>query len=903
MDGVDDGADNCAFRPNPAQEDEDADGVGDGCDNCPGIANADQANVGEINASAEQDLVGDVCDPRPSEAGDSIVLFDGFNGTLDGWTPGPDEATWAVTDGVLQQTSGAAMARRFFRDDLNGSAWAVEVRLRMGTSHVTSGTQPPQMGVMVGVNAANGTGAACMIQAPELIGDAAPSNLSIRTIAAAGGTAQIVVQQPLASAPLQENRWYTLTGVMDGPAVRCTVDGVTVSGMIPTPAGLSSGLRVYGAVTDYAFVTIYELGSTPQPPVSSSSSSMMGISSSAPRSSSVMGVSSSAAAPSSSAAAPSSSAAAPSSSAPAPSSSRAASSSAGNSSSAMPAGNPFGQVDGSQVAYAVGSTPATYGMHVYLPNGYSTDTSRRWPLVVFLHGAGEQVSEGASLNAVKRNGPPKLIDQGTDYDAVVVSPQSVNWWNSGSLNTFVDWLYATYRLDADRFYLTGLSMGGGGTADYAKAYPTRPAAIVPVCPATNGNNAEPLFGLPAWYFHAFGDGTVGFGGSTVAILNRTYSHSGEDFLDEYRAGGGSGSAGVNRHVIGAVTVSATGVTTDWQWQDGTASTSTTQRLKATVYPDSSHNSWDRAYNTAEMWTWLFAQTRRPVNGLNLTAMAVTPNGLHRNVTTEIQLRATATDSDGTITGVFADLDGSGSGHNQPLMAQGSNLYQRVFTPPLNQSLGRKRLFVMAADNQNNLIMRTLELSVFYPRNTMVPVGTSGFSVMLNMTSGGPLSATTNWNDLIPPPGNGQTYRDFQTSDGRAVPWTLTVAGSGVNTGAAYESSNAAFPHPLGVVNSFWETTGTMQLRVTGLDPALRYRVTFFGRRADTAATPASRGITYRVGGQQSTINITNNTQLVFMDNLMATNGELLLEAVGDPATYPGNTRYARLNAVIIDVMP
>src|SRR5438132_10470091 len=55
---------------------------------------------------------------------------------------------------------------------------------------------------------------------------------------------------------------------------------------------------------------------------------------------------------------------------------------------------------------------------LYLPDGKG---DKAWPLVLFLHGAGES---GNDLNKVKKHGPPKLIEQGKDFPFIVVSPQS-----------------------------------------------------------------------------------------------------------------------------------------------------------------------------------------------------------------------------------------------------------------------------------------------------------------------------------------------------------------------------------------------------------------------------------------------------------------------------------------------
>ena len=57
---------------------------------------------------------------------------------------------------------------------------------------------------------------------------------------------------------------------------------------------------------------------------------------------------------------------------------------------------------------------------LYLPKGYGENKDQKWPLMLFLHGAGER---GNDINKVKVHGPPKLIEQGKDLPFIVVSPQ------------------------------------------------------------------------------------------------------------------------------------------------------------------------------------------------------------------------------------------------------------------------------------------------------------------------------------------------------------------------------------------------------------------------------------------------------------------------------------------------
>jgi hypothetical protein len=104
-DTVTDDVDNCISVINLAQYDEDADGYGDVCDNCPTVPNTNQANVGETNAGQAADNVGDACDPRPAQSGESITYFDPFTAATlaTDWTV--MSGTWTVSSGAVEQAS------------------------------------------------------------------------------------------------------------------------------------------------------------------------------------------------------------------------------------------------------------------------------------------------------------------------------------------------------------------------------------------------------------------------------------------------------------------------------------------------------------------------------------------------------------------------------------------------------------------------------------------------------------------------------------------------------------------------------------------------------------------------------------------------------------------------------
>lgn len=193
---------------------------------------------------------------------------------------------------------------------------------------------------------------------------------------------------------------------------------------------------------------------------------------------------------------------------------------------------------------------------LYLPQEYAKDTIRRWPLLLFLHGSGEK---GDDLEKVKKHGPPRLIAQGRQYPFIVVSPQAgQSGWQSQDLYDLVQDCKRRYRVDPDRVYLTGLSMGGFGTWDLALRHPEEFAAIVPICGGGDTTDAWKLRNMPVWCFHGAKD-------STVPIIR-------------------------DQQMVRAV---------------GRYNPS----VKFTVYPEAGHDSWTVTYNNDSLYTWLLGQKR------------------------------------------------------------------------------------------------------------------------------------------------------------------------------------------------------------------------------------------------------------------------------------------------------
>ena len=100
-DTIPDTTDNCPTVANTNQRDHDGDQHGDACDHCPHLAST-------TNPDGDGDGVGDACDPRPTTAGDSIALFEGFYDatSIANWTA--SGGNWSVANGVLTQSSSTA---------------------------------------------------------------------------------------------------------------------------------------------------------------------------------------------------------------------------------------------------------------------------------------------------------------------------------------------------------------------------------------------------------------------------------------------------------------------------------------------------------------------------------------------------------------------------------------------------------------------------------------------------------------------------------------------------------------------------------------------------------------------------------------------------------------------------
>jgi predicted peptidase len=194
---------------------------------------------------------------------------------------------------------------------------------------------------------------------------------------------------------------------------------------------------------------------------------------------------------------------------------------------------------------------------LYLPKDYGK-TDKKWPLMLFLHGAGER---GSDLNLVKKHGLAKLAAEGKDFDFIIVCPQCPenDWWPklTDDLIVLVDDIAERYNVDTKRLYVTGLSMGGFGTWNLIQKYPDKFAAAAPVCGGGDSIAVtSQLKDMPIWVFHGAKDNVVPPGKS-------------EEMVKALKAAGNS-------------------------------------NVKFTLYPDAGHDSWTATYNNPELYAWFLS---------------------------------------------------------------------------------------------------------------------------------------------------------------------------------------------------------------------------------------------------------------------------------------------------------
>ncbi len=196
---------------------------------------------------------------------------------------------------------------------------------------------------------------------------------------------------------------------------------------------------------------------------------------------------------------------------------------------------------------------------LFLPKDYYSEPEKKFPMILFLHGAGER---GDNLELLKLHGIPKIVEKNEDFPFIAVSPQcpAESWWTFEleALEALLNDIINKYKVDKDRIYLTGLSMGGFGTWSLAIRNPDTFAAIAPICGGGDPQKVCAIKDVPTWVFHGAKD--------EIVPLQQS-----ENMVKALKECGGD--------------------------------------VQFTIYPEAGHDSWTMTYDNPELYEWFLKHSR------------------------------------------------------------------------------------------------------------------------------------------------------------------------------------------------------------------------------------------------------------------------------------------------------
>jgi len=194
-----------------------------------------------------------------------------------------------------------------------------------------------------------------------------------------------------------------------------------------------------------------------------------------------------------------------------------------------------------------------YALHI------PADAKEKKPLIIFLHGSGEK---GTDIEKVKIHGPFKYI-KNHGLDAYILAPQCPEneEWNSEVLYRLILKIQKENKIDSNRIYLTGLSLGGWGTWNLAFTHPELFAAVVPIAGFTDlmqSDEACKISAIPTRIFHGLLDD----------VVNVDYAINIYKKLKSCNA-----------------------------------------NVELTIFDNAGHDSWSRVYDNQEIYDWMFKQIK------------------------------------------------------------------------------------------------------------------------------------------------------------------------------------------------------------------------------------------------------------------------------------------------------
>ncbi len=461
---------------------------------------------------------------------------------------------------------------------------------------------------------------------------------------------------------------------------------------------------------------------------------------------------------------------------------------------------------------------------LYLPDDYAS-TSTKYPLLVFLHGAGES---GTNLALIYNNstagGPAYFIAQGSwpgeftnpangqQYKYIVLSPQRPGGWSTSAaeLKWVMNHMNTNYRVDTNRIYVTGLSAGGQGTVEYGASYGVtapskKAAAIVPMSPAIGNPASAP--------YNTFSSLTV-----TDSVRVWGFGDDPGDVFGSY---------------VKTYTTQMNAIVTGW--------------ARYTDY-SGGHCCWNTFYNPTykelvggvnmSIYEWMLQYSRGSSPPPGNTPPTVNAGGDQSITlpTTSVALTATASDPDGTIASV-AWSTVSGPGGNTIVTPT------ELTTNVTGLSTGTYVFRCTVTDNSGASTSDDVSVTVY-----------SGFSGTINVNIFGGTAPYSNsqWNNWNTGTGaftTGVTSGTFNFSDGSSssVYATLSHQTGMSDNGTGYLTTTP--PAEVGRFASYnWVVDNSRTLRIRGLNPSSNYDIILYSSRnnAGEATDFVINGVTKRV---------------------------------------------------------